>query len=63
MKKNYQQPAMQVVKINTSRQFLDVSQLSSVSGNAGFTYGGGGDGTGDSTPRTKELGSIWDEEW
>ena len=53
---------MQAVKINTSRQFLSYS-LSSVSGNAGLTCGGGGDGTGDSTPRTKELGSIWDEEW
>lgn len=41
MKKQYQQPDMEVVAINGASQLLDGSPLEKVEGNAGLNYGGG----------------------
>lgn len=54
-KKAYQKPAMQVVNINSRQQLLSSSPVTSVSGNAGFDYGGGGSG------RARSRGD-WDDE-
>lgn len=44
MKKQYQQPDMEVVAINGASQLLDGSPLEKVEGNADMKYGGGGKG-------------------
>ena len=59
MKKNYVMPQMKVVKIN-QRSFIMTSDpygVSSVGGNAGFNYVGGGNGEG----RSRGY-DDWDEE-
>lgn len=42
MKKQYQQPDMEVVAINGASQLLDGSPVGNVETNAGMKYGGGG---------------------
>ena len=62
MKKTYMTPSMTVVRIQHQGLLM---QLSNVESNANLRGAGdGGSITGSSgSARTKEYGSIWDEEW
>ena len=62
MKKTYMTPSMTVVRIQHQGLLM---QLSNVDSNADLRGAGdGGNITGSSgSARTKEFGSIWDEEW
>jgi hypothetical protein len=59
MKKNYQEPALRVVKLQHKSCLLDASSTSvhEVSSNAGIGYGGGGSGIA----RGREFGYDEDE--
>ena len=58
MKKNYQEPALRVVKLQHKNCLLDASSsVHQVSSNAGIGYGGGGSGTA----RGREFGYDEDE--
>ena len=55
-KKRYQEPAMQVVSINTSYQLL-AGSMTKAQSNANLNYGGGGGGVA----RSRD-GGDWDDE-
>ena len=63
-KKDYQKPAMRVVKIQQQAHLLYGSEVKSVSSSddTGIGYGGGGDGTssGGGPARSRSFGD-WDE--
>ena len=61
MNKTYLNPTMVVVKLQHSSIICasNGNIVSSINGNAGLNYGGGGSGDA----RTKESSNIWDEEW
>lgn len=61
MKQSYIQPTMMVVKLQHQGLLMEsiVSLSSNLTGDDAIIYGGGGNGDA----RTKESGSIWDEEW
>ena len=56
-KKKYQEPAMQVVNVNTEYLLIDGSPITRTSGNAGLNYVGGGSGAAYSRD-----GGDWDDE-
>ena len=58
MKRTYLTPSMTVVKLQ-HRSFICYSQVRGIAGDDALNYGGGGSGE----VRTKESGSVWDEEW
>lgn len=58
MKRNYQQPSVCITPIHAST-VLAVSGMKSIqSGDAGITYGGGGNG-----PARTRRKDIWEDEW
>ena len=57
MKKVYLAPTMTVVRLQPQGLLMS-SNFSTITGNAGFTYGGGGSGSA----RTREQDNIWDDE-
>lgn len=65
MKKVYQQPAMQVVKINMSRHILIGSEVTGITtNNIGLSLGGAGGGITPRAPELSDENTIWgDEEW
>ena len=59
MKKVYLSPTMTVVRLQPQRLLME-STLDKITGNVGFNYGGGGNGSA----RTREQDNIWeDEDW
>jgi uncharacterized membrane protein YgcG len=56
-KKSYVKPQVEVVKVNMSCQILAGSEVSGLSGNAGFSLGGGSSTGG----RSRDY-DDWDEE-
>jgi hypothetical protein len=65
MNKKYLNPEMCIVKVDGTNMIAN-SPVSQVSGNAGFTYGGGSSNAG-TTPaaRVKEQGvyDVWQDDW
>lgn len=60
-KKKYIKPQMEAVEITMGQQLLAGSPVNSVDGNGGFDLGGGGDGTGTTTPQAPMFGNPeWD---
>ena len=61
MKKEYMKPQMEAVEIKMGLQLL-AGSVTDISGNGGLDLGGGGNGTGDSTPHAPGLfeGDAWD---
>lgn len=58
MKKMYETPRVEVVKINQSMNLLDGSPVTSAGGNGGFSSTiSGSSGTG------RSRGCDWDDEW
>ena len=57
MKKVYLSPTMTVVRLQ-HKGLLMQSPCSTIKGNVGFNYGGGGSGSA----RTREQDNIWDDE-
>ena len=62
MKKIYQQPTVKVLAYQALTLLAASGDVTNVNddGNSDIGYGGGGDGTGDSTPRAREGWSVWD---
>ena len=65
-KKEYEKPAMWVVKIQQQAHLLTGSEVKRVSGgDTGLEFGGGGDGTssGGGSARSRSFGGFddWDE--
>lgn len=63
MKKNYQKPATQIVKIQAVSMLA--GSVNSVRGNAELNYGGGSDGTEGGAARVKGSGNhdVWSDDW
>jgi hypothetical protein len=62
MKKNYLSPTMMVVKLQHQGMLMDLSMKglgTNLTDGDAIIYCDGGNGDA----RTKEFGSIWDEEW
>ena len=62
MKKNYVAPQMEAVEIKQSASLLAGSGITGISSNPGINLNlseVGGDGTGDSTPRSSELDEFF----
>ena len=61
MKKEYMKPRMKTVEIKSYQQLL-AGSVKDINGNGGLDLGGGGTGTGDSTPHAPGLfeGDAWD---
>ena len=57
MKKEYMMPQIEVVKVNMSCQILAGSNVSGLSGNAGFSLGGGSSSGG----RSRDC-DDWEDE-
>ncbi|MBR5394387.1 MAG: hypothetical protein IK144_04790 [Bacteroidaceae bacterium] len=57
MKKVYLAPTMTMVRLQ-HKGLLMQSPCSTIKGNVGFNYGGGGSGSA----RTREQDNIWDDE-
>ena len=58
-KKKYQKPIMQVVEI-LEASIICVSQVKSINGNAGLTFGGGGSGAARRPTRDTWDDGDWD---
>ncbi|MCR4921839.1 MAG: hypothetical protein K5945_09085 [Bacteroidaceae bacterium] len=64
MKKTYQQPSLQVVKIQHTQLLCTSDPVQSVSGNSGLTgAGANGEIIGGSGPSRVRGRSVWDEEY
>ena len=61
MKKNYEKPQMEVVRMEQG--LLAGSGARSIDSNVGFSLGGGGNGSGDSSPRASEFFDDGSEGW
>ena len=66
MKKKYLKPEMCIVKVDGTNMIAN-SPVSQVSGNAGFTYGGGSSNAG-ATPAARvkdatEAYDVWQDDW
>ena len=64
MKKNYLIPEMYVVMVDGTNMIAQ--SINSVSGNAGFTFGGGSSNATNSTARVKDQGEVydvWQDDW
>jgi hypothetical protein len=53
---------MVVVKLQHRIHLMQTSQVTSVNGDGGFRFGGSDVGY-EGEVRTKESGSLWDNEW
>ena len=62
MKKNYQKPTVNVANIQSS-SIICVSQgtVNKIGGDT-FKLGGGGYGTGVTSPRSRDFGGFWDDD-
>ena len=59
MKKNYQKPTMNVVKIQHQSHIL-AGSVNGTSGNAGFIYGGASSNGGNGTGAHSRHNNVWD---
>ena len=62
MKKMYTNPRITVVKLQHQTQLMQTSGVRGVTG-GDVDYGGASSNNTSGSVRTKESGSIWDEEW
>lgn len=63
MKRNYQTPAMRVVRIQQSN-IICQSRVTTAGGNANLIYRGASSTDGNPEARVKDGGySVWDEDW
>ena len=60
MKKNYEKPQIEVVRME---QVLLSGSVRSIDSNVGFSLDGGGNGSGDSSPRASEFFDDGSEGW
>ena len=58
----YIRPTMVVVKLQHRIHLMQTCQVTSVNGDGGFRFGGSDVGY-EGEVRTKESGSLWDNEW
>ena len=63
MKRNYQTPAMCVVRIQQSN-IICLSQVTTLTNNAGISNQGASSSGGNPEARVKDAGySVWDDDW
>ncbi len=63
MKRNYQTPAICVVRIQQSN-IICASEVKTVSSNANLIYRGASSTDGNPEARVKDAGySVWDDDW